>query len=95
MFISARVLPVTQQARLHDAISRLHLLSQNRVSSMLTTKAHATPSTPHASVTVLFRHCCRYLQGILSKLGSWSDMVPSVPPLTRYKREVAVVQVSQ
>lgn len=36
----------------------------------------------------------RYLDAILTALGSEAVMIPSVPPLTRYKREVAVKQVS-
>eukprot|EP00878_Enallax_costatus_P006953 GHUV01007287.1.p1 GENE.GHUV01007287.1~~GHUV01007287.1.p1 ORF type:complete len:760 (+),score=222.01 GHUV01007287.1:879-3158(+) len=34
----------------------------------------------------------RYLQGIVSRLGSWQDMIPIIPPLSRFKREVAVKQ---
>lgn len=36
----------------------------------------------------------RYLDAILTVLGSEAVMIPPVPPLTRYKREVAVKQVS-
>lgn len=35
----------------------------------------------------------RYLDVILQALGSAAVLVPPVPPLTRYKREVAVKQV--
>lgn len=34
-----------------------------------------------------------YLETILEQLGSWTVMVPPLPPLTRYKREVAIKQV--
>lgn len=35
----------------------------------------------------------RYLAGILERLGPWDALVPPLPALTRYKREVAVKQV--
>lgn len=38
-------------------------------------------------------HCVRYLAGVTQQLGGWGDMVPPVPGLTRYKRELAVKQV--
>ncbi|WIA21715.1 hypothetical protein OEZ85_000881 [Tetradesmus obliquus] len=34
----------------------------------------------------------RYLAGILERLGPWAALVPPLPALTRYKREVAVKQ---
>jgi hypothetical protein len=38
--------------------------------------------------------CRRYLHGVLNRLGPPAALVPMPPPLTRYKREVAVKQAS-